>query len=293
MKYITIFCLLLLITSKRELKPKFSLSTGLIRNIYESNIKESGCEPETKDKCKNLPSSKENEVCCYTITKKNDTIISEGCTSYPESSVKLAPLYKMKAFKAKTREQVGYLEYVENIEFPSGKSETKMTCKNGEFSSVIENNFTDEEKNILKNNNHCLNINNKKNRHTDFDVGECKDYLLLDSSKSDGIDCGSYVYNINLQSKNNVYYKTCNLFNLKLISKISNIQQLFDENSAEEIIHKMGIYGDKIESFTAEAYNSNGQKIKYDSRTNKIIIEGSGFKITASKYLFLIILILF
>ena len=166
----------------------------------------------------------------------------------------------MKDFKAMTREQTGYQIYVENMQYPYEKSETTMTCKNGEFSLVVENNFTNNEKNILKNNNHCLNIHYQKENNTDFDVGECKDYLLLDSSKNDGIDCGSYVYNINLQSKNNVYYKTCNLFNLKFISKIANIDQLFDENSAEEIIHKMGIYDDKIESFTAEAYNANGKK---------------------------------
>ena len=69
-----------------------------------------------------------------------------------------------------------------------------------------------------------------------------------------------------------------------------NENEMMDEEEAKEIIHEMGIY-ENIESFTAEAYNAKGQKVKYDSKTKKVIVAGSGFMLTASKYLFLLFLI--
>ena len=71
-----------------------------------------------------------------------------------------------------------------------------------------------------------------------------------------------------------------------------NENDMMDEEGAKEIINEMGIY-ENVESFTVEAYNAKGQKVKYDSKTKKVIVEGSGFMLTASKYLFLLFLILF
>ena len=101
-------------------------------------------------------------------------------------------------------------------------------------------------------------------------------------------------YNINLASKRKVNYKTCSLFNFNLFSKVAKIDksELFDEHFVEKLIHKMD-KKERIESFTGEIYNSKGEKIKYDSKTDKIIIEDSGYMINASKYLFILTLILF
>ena len=75
------------------------------------------------------------------------------------------------------------------------------------------------------------------------------------------------------------------------MAKIST-DGIFDEEDAREIIREMGKEGN-VESFIAEAYNGKGKKITYDSKTKNIVVEGSGFMITASKYLFLLFLILF
>ena len=103
-----------------------------------------------------------------------------------------------------------------------------------------------------------------------------------------------FEYNINLASKRKVNYKTCFLFNLNMLSKFAKIDgsELFNEHDVEKIIHEID-KKDEIESFTGELYNSKGQKIKYDSKTQKIIIIDSGYMITISKYLFLLDLILF
>ena len=50
---------------------------------------------------------------------------------------------------------------------------------------------------------------------------------------------------------------------------------------------------DELESFTAEIYNGEGKKFIYDSKSKKIIVEDSGYMLMISKYLLLLILILF
>ena len=100
--------------------------------------------------------------------------------------------------------------------------------------------------------------------------------------------------NITLDTKETVYSKTCYLFNLKLMKKVAEVrkEQLFNEDEAQDIIDEMGIEGN-VQSFIAEISNGKGKKITYDSKTNKISVEGSGFILTASKYLFLLFIILF
>ena len=202
--------------------------------------------------------------------------------------------YNTTEFKAFYREYRGYKIYGENITYPYEKTESKLTCKNGESSLAFENKYFNEEIATLEDEKHCLNINYQKESDIDLDVGKCEDYLILDSSKKDGIECGYLEYNINLASKRKVNYKTCSLFNFNLFSKVAKIDksELFDEHFVEKLIHKMD-KKERIESFTGEIYNSKGEKIKYDSKTDKIIIEDSGYMINASKYLFILTLILF
>ena len=297
MKYTIIFCLLfVLINSKQEFRPpKFSLLKGLTINNHDSNSDtESECDAESKSECKNQISPEEDEMCCYLEIKIDGENMGGMCQSVGKNMEDLKEVYKMKEFKYYYREVMGFQIYNEGDYFPGGKTETKYTCKNFDISIDFENKYTDKEKNTLKSEKHCLYINSQKEKDIDFDVGECKDYLVLDSSKSNGIECGYFVYNITLESKKNVISKNCNLFNLKFISKMAKMNEndMMDEEGAKEIINEMGIY-ENVESFTVEAYNAKGQKVKYDSKTKKVIVEGSGFMLTASKYLFLLFLILF
>ena len=295
MKFTIVFCLLFVLNSKKEFKPQFWLPKNLIQNNGYSNIKGSVCEAENKDQCKNLPSPNEDDICCYSQSFFDDEISEEGCEMIPKALEKIGELYKTKEYKAYYREQQGYKIYAKNkTKFPYNKTETIISCKNGESRFVFENKYFDEEITTLKDENHCLNINYQKENDIDLDVGKCEDYLILDTSKKDGIDCGYLVYNINLESKRKVNFKTCELFNLNILSKLAKLDKslLFGENYAKRVIDKMNIK-ENIESFTGEYYNLEGKKIKYDSKTDKIIVEGSGYMINISKYLFLLILILF
>ena len=295
MKYIILFCLLFSLTNcVKEFKPKFSNEKSLIMNNYDSNTQESICVAETKNECKALPNPDKDNICCYFERKINDEMDNEYCSYFPYDVDKLGYMFKLKEYKAIQREEIGHDMVVDGENYPQ-KAEETVTCKKGVYSRVIEANFNEKEKNILKDKNHCVNIYYKKYSNYNFDVGECKDHIVLDSSKEAGVECGSLVYNITLESKRTISYKTCILFSLNLFSYMNKINNLsiFSENIVHKIINSMGIENDNYVSFTVETYNSKGQKIKYDSKTNKVIIEGAGYNITASKYLFLLILILF
>ena len=78
------------------------------------------------------------------------------------------------------------------------------------------------------------------------------------------------------------------------MSKVDDFSYaMLNTKDLDDIINSMGYYDDYCDSFTAEVHNSKGHKIKYDSKTRKFIIEGSGYMLSISKYLFILILILF
>ena len=77
------------------------------------------------------------------------------------------------------------------------------------------------------------------------------------------------------------------------MSEIKIFNTIFNYIDLEDIIYSMGYQSDYIQNFTVEAHNSKGHKIKYDSLTNNITIEGAGYMLSISKYLFILILILF
>ena len=292
MKYTIIVCLLfVLINSKKEIKHKFSLLKGLKGNDYDDD---SSCKADTKDKCKALPAPEKDEQCCYYETKADGNVIQKGCEEVSNDELKIGDIYKMKEFKAMQRESMGYNTISEGEAFPYKKIAQTLTCKSGGYSLELDTNFSDKEKKILGDDKHCLKISEKKEDDISYNVGECKNYVLTDNAKNNGVDCGYFRMNITLDTKETVTSTTCSLFNLKAIQKMANLnpENLFDEDDARDIIDEMGKEGNVV-SFVAEAYNGKGKRISYDSTTKKIVVEGSGFMLTASKYLFLLFLILF
>ena len=78
------------------------------------------------------------------------------------------------------------------------------------------------------------------------------------------------------------------------MSKVDGYRnKMFNVYELDNLIYSMGYYDDYWDSFTVEVHNSKGHKIKYDSRTKTYIIEGAGYMLSISKYLFILILILF
>ena len=286
MKYTLIFCLLFaLINSKKEYKHRFSLLKGLKEDDNGT------CNADSKDKCKALPAPEKDEICCY-VESKEDKKTETACERFPKEVEEYGDFYGTKEFSAFYREQLGYEFISEDEEVPYKKLEEKVSCKNGGFSFSLDTNFSDKEKDIFKDKEHCLKVSKMRDDDIKYDVGECKNYKLTDFAKSKGIECGYFIMNITLDTKETVSSKTCDLFNLKILKKLAEISpnELFSEYEAQNIIDEMGIEGN-VESFVAEASNGKDKKITYDSKTKKIDVEGSGFIITASKYLFLLLIL--
>ena len=281
MKYTIIICFLFVLSnSLKEFNNKFSKEKSLLRHNYGLNIEDSEnspCNAETKDKCKVLPFTENNEVCCYVEEKINDTIVSEYCDEFPNDIDKHGEIANSKEFYSFNRELIGYKIIVEGEEFPE-KEEGIVTCKNSVYRVVYDNVYNEKEKNVLENKNHCLNIYHKKLKDYQFNTGECTNHLLLDSSKETGFECGYFEYKVTLESKRTISFNTCNLFNLNFFSKMCEIKKfdiIFNYIDLEDIIYSMGYQSDNIQNYTVEAHNSKGHKIKYDSRTKKVIIEGA------------------
>ena len=74
------------------------------------------------------------------------------------------------------------------------------------------------------------------------------------------------------------------------MSKVDGLSSMmFNTIDLDDIINSMGYYNDYWDSFTVEAHNSKGHKIKYDSETDNVIIEGAGYMLSISKYLIILI----
>ena len=291
MKYTIIFCLLfILINSKEESKANFYTENTLMMNGYDSNLKKSVCDDGTKDTCKDINTLRENLICCYFENIYDGQTKKERCDMYPNDIDKRIEIYNTKEYKAYSRELLGHNIYTseeEEDEFPK-KVEEIVSCEKGVYTTVYENNFSEKDKKSLKDENHCLNIHEKKESNYKFDVRKCNDYLVLDSSKKAEIECGYFEYNVTLETKT-VSIKTCNLFNINLISNMKKLKTIFVKYDFENILESMEI-DEEVESFIAEAYDSKGHKIKYDSQTDNMTIENSGYIITALNFLFLLIL---
>ena len=296
MKYTIIICLLFVLSnSLKEFNNKFSKEKSLLRSNYGSNIEGPECNAETKDECKALEITEDDRVCCYDEIKNNDEIKSEKCRALPKVIDKIGKISNSKEMYSFNREKKGYKIIVEGQEFPE-KEEEIVTCKNGVYRLVEDNVYSEKEKNVLEDKNHCLNIYHKKIDNYKFNTGECTSHLLLDSSKKAGLECGYFEYNVTLESKTTISFNTCYLFNLNLFSKICEVKAyntIFKYEDLEDIIYSMGYESDYIKNFTVEAHNSKGHKIKYDSETDNVTIEGAGYMLSISKYLIILILILF
>ena len=218
----------------------------------------------------------------------------EGCQSFPHDIDKRGKMANSKEYYPYIREINGYKKIVE-IKFYPRKTEEIINCKKDVYRIVYNSEYSENEKNVFKDENHCLNIYKKKLDNYQFDVGGCENYLLLDSSKKAGIDCGYFEYNITLESNTTISYKTCHAFNLNLFSYIKDLEKarnMFIEKNLDDIIRSMGYNNDNATNYNVEMHNSKGQKIKYDSRTGEVIIKCAGYMLSISKYLFILILIL-
>ena len=253
-------------------------------------------EASTKDQCLAITNPKQNYQCCYIITKVDGTS-TENCQEFTENIESVKKIINSGLYKAVFKETLGYLKFVYGL--PISQTEVNGNCKNGQFSiSTGDDIYSQNDETILKNSNHCINKFYLKITNKDYDVGKCEEGLLLDSSKSVGLECGYFLINAKINSEKSISYKTCFFFNLDYLSGIQTVEADNFDNLVLSIVQSLGY--SSFQSYTVEFYDVKGKKVTYDSTTKKIIIDdpdanpaSPGYMLTISKYIFLFFLILF
>ena len=291
MKYTIIICLLFAIINSREDFPNiFGIAKSFLgKTSIGSGITNVCEEVETKDLCLAIKNPLEKYQCCFQQTNYIGNI-NEKCDQFSTDIKQYEKIVKTDQFKAFSSETMAFS--LLNFGFPLAKTDIKINCNNGEINmALLEKNYTENELNTLKDKNHCLQKKASKKGDYEYDVEKCEEGLIVDSSKKAGLECGYFVYNIKINQNESFTYKTCDLFNFNMLSSMTKINPQFAISDVENIISNSKEY-DSYESFTAEVYNAKGQKIKFDSTSEKIVYE-SGLMFTFSKYLILLILIVF
>lgn len=167
------------------------------------------------------------------------------------------------------------------------KMEMTYTCKDGTASMKFGfDTYTDEEKEILRSENHCMRYIYGINDFTTKE--ECFNSVILPSSKNVGLSCGYFEFNIKYSDGTSENFKSCNIFNKDVITnghlddKTKETLQTFVNNNADD---------EKIVlSYVVDFSDDKGHKVVYDSITQSI--KSSGKMLSLVKYLFYITLLL-
>ena len=189
---IIFFLLFVLINSKKVLHPLFgkTMTMNLLsKSISSDSLEEANyCdEAGTKNQCLSIINPQRDYQCCY-VKSKNDFGNFEYCSEYPKDMETFQKITKSSQYKAILKEVYGYASTGTSIE---QKSKTNVNCNNGELTiNFGYDTYTENEQNIFKNENYCLNKNSLKRNNYNYDVGKCEEGLLLESSKSAGLECG-------------------------------------------------------------------------------------------------------
>lgn len=290
MKYTIVICLLFTIIKSKENFPNKFIPTTLIGKATVGSGITNACEGyKIKDQCLAVKNPFEKLQCCFIQTTLSGPQ-NEDCAEYPVDLKEYEKITKTEKFMAFSNETAAF--YFLEWGIPLSVINMNINCNNGQVNfDLLDKEYTDSEIETLKSETHCLRKKASKEKDHSFEVGKCEEGLVVDSSKKAGLECGYLVYNIKINKDKTLSYKTCDLFNYDLLSSAFNINSHFGDDNVEAIINNSDEY-DSYQSFTVEVYNKKGQKIKYDSETGKFSYD-IGYMITASKYLFLLMLILF
>ena len=299
---IIFFFLFALINSKKEFK-------SLIENVNNIINEDFMCKEGQNDEetCLNTLLPTELIECCYLSAYIGEFNISSACSPIVPNAIKVIKnLEILPVFKAAEKETLGFIKY--NHIQPGQEEELdpitlKMQCRNDEM-AIKEEKYTTKEKQVLTNENHCLNL--FKNSIDNLILApECEKGLLLESSKNAGLECGYVSFNVNL--KNFPFevptLNTWLLFNINVYEKIvhSELGDGLKKILKESINQIIGQYIPKllpfsVESYRIDFYDAKGNIVSYNSTIDDYHVkpvDSKGSLMTISKYLLLFGLILF
>lgn len=305
---IIFFALFALIVSKKEFK-------SFIENVNDIiNGENFMCnETETDEqKCLATPLPITQIECCHLSAFIGEYHASSVCEPIPTALQIVNSLQTLPVFKAAEKETLGFVKYnhLQPIEEEESDPITvKVKCSHDEI-TFKEEKYTNEEKQVLTNENHCLNLFMNTVDHLDV-TQKCEDGLLLESSKKAGLECGYVSFSVKFKYVDFQLdeLKTCFLFDINVYDKIvhselgDGLKKLLKE-SINQIIGQYcpTQYQTFIDSFSVDFYDTKGNRVSYNSTIDDYEVkpikpidpeDSNGSFITISKYLLLFALILF
>ena len=304
MKYSVLLCLLLALVNSKIERKSFIVKAF---NRLSSGEEECQVEGQHKDveECKNTILKEKDEMCCDGSMKFLDQDL-HTCTSLPKMLDLFYNLAQMPETKAMANETFGYYLYNlnESYEIPDfpdipdypydTQVDFSLQCPNNKNFEMTVKAFTEEEKAILRSENHCLfplfdSIKNDELPNIDKSV-KCENHKLLPSSIDQHIECGYVSIKASFDGGDE-NIKTCMLFNENVLDQIFKtglldelIKKAKEESGGEDDDDDDEEEG-KLKKATIEFYNSKGKKYTYTYESSCFVL--------ISKFLLLFILFLF
>lgn len=272
MNYSIIFCLVFaLINSKLEIN-HFKSFVQKAKNILNEESDSEICRAqETQKKCTAKSLDNSEMQCCYISAEVeyNETKGNENfCEAVPKQIGELKEIIELKQTKELLKEVYGFIlmnkeeESAEMAEEFSAKGNIK--CSNTEINADISFSLTEDEKEMLKSEDHCFyllanSLDSDEPPVIDSSV-KCENFRLREASKKAGIECG-YIKAEGKVEGESVTLKTCFPFNYDLLNKITKLKMLkeeFKEMGLEDNVH-------------IEFYNSKGKKVTFDTNNSMFL----------------------
>ena len=257
---IALFFLISLVNLK---KPQLNLKSFLsIPNDEEEDAKKCKLAGTDKNECQDVKLSNNNNQCCFTtVTSSEGT--ENNCILYPFPAKDRADMFKSKQFNAFMKDYFAFVLYNPynggEVLLDDLKMKATASCKDVEFSASFGyDEYTEEDKNIVKSEDYCLNYyfesisNDFQGKH------DCKNGKVLDSSKNAGLECGNIEIKVKIQGQTQKM-KSCFLYSYDFYSK--------KNSEFEELIIRF--FGkqrfDSYDSCTFTLSDSNGEnRISFD-----------------------------
>ena len=228
-----------------------------------------------------VAAANDDHYCCFLTSLSED--FSE-CLDSPD----FIQIFAEENLKAISREYLGYNLEGENI-LKVGEENKKMnvTCKN--FKTELDSSimtFSEEENEILQNQQHCFNLhNNTIWGEMEATKELCKDGIFTEYAKKAGLKCAYANLTFVLQNKNQ-NFKTCFPILKEDIEskKLNKFTKYYLDNNAEQV---------GAASYIFSAIAEGEPEISYDSKTGKLDIESKSDMVNISKYFIILFLFIF
>lgn len=231
------------------------------------------CKRETtKEGCKAVDLDSPYYQCCYT----NYTDSKNGEFEWKSLNDALYEVYSKSTTYYYRRETIGFECYNEGD--PSKESFCDepednyyvYECKKGTVYDMPEFSiFSEAEKNILRDENHCFSIAKLAFSGSDVEINknDCFNAKLTESTKNSGVTCAFLEYEFTTTAQNKFKGTTCYLFNSYLARQDDKLKSFFDDIGKDLFKEKRNDASLVLKSYTVSLSDSLSQSASYNSET--------------------------